>query len=267
MKDQASVNERQKDFYNSFKKNKATKLWYALRNSLLRDIRKNIGAERQIYDLHKKWIGDLSGQKVLDLGCFAGNSLSYYLAENSNSYLGIDLSEPAIEKLNARLRNFPNAEAKTLDFLSKDFKEGDFDLIYAYGVLHHFRDTDELISRLKEKLKPEGRIISYDPLQTSIPVKIIRSVYRPFQSDKDWEWPFSKKVFKKYCDHFEIIDRKAIFGKTKWIFLLNLLPVSEKRKLKIGKKWHEEDWLRSGKSDKHLFKCMHLTMLMQNKTD
>lgn len=259
-----TLNERQAEFYRNFKKNRATKAWYALRNGLFRDIRKNIGAEAQIYELHKNWFGDLSNLKVLDLGCFAGNSLSYYLAENSRSYLGIDLSAPAIKKLNNRIIKLPNAHAKAVDFLSEEFNEGEFDLIYAYGVLHHFKDTDELISKLKEKLKAGGKIVSYDPLETSLPVKIARSVYRPFQSDKDWEWPFTKKVFYKYEKAFKILDRRAVFGKTKWIFLLNLLPVSEKKKELIGKKWHEKDWERSKHSNNHLFRCMHLTMLMQN---
>ena len=54
----------------------------------------------------------------------------------------------------------------TIDFLSEDFKEKDFDLIYAYGVLHHFENLDLLIKRLKV-LKVNGEIISHDPLETS----------------------------------------------------------------------------------------------------
>lgn len=262
-----TVNERQAEFYQNFKKNRATKIWYSLRNGLFRNIRKNIGAEAQIYELHKNWFGDLSDSKVLDLGCYAGNSLSYYLAENSKSYLGIDLSAPAIENLNKRISKLPNAEAKAIDFLSEEFKEKDFDLIYAYGVLHHFKNIDELISRLKGKLKPNGKIVSYDPLQTSLPVKIIRTLYRPFQSDKDWEWPFTKKVFNKYDKEFEILDRRAVFGNSKWIFLLNFLPVSEEKKIRIGRSWHKKDWEKSRSSKSHLFRCMHLTMLMQNKID
>ncbi len=98
------VNERQKEFYTNFKKNNATRIWYSIRNTLLRDMRKVIGIEAQIYKLHRKWFGDLSSKKVLDLGCNAGNSLSYYLAENSQDYIGIDLSEKAIEKLSQKIK-------------------------------------------------------------------------------------------------------------------------------------------------------------------
>lgn len=259
------VNERQKEFYTSFKKNKATKIWYSIRNTLLRDMRKAIGMEAQIYKLHREWMGDLSSKKVLDLGCYAGNSLSYYLAENAAKYVGIDLSENAIEKLQHKIAKFPHAKAVAVDFLSEDFSEKDFDLIYAYGVLHHFKDTDELIISLQQKLKTGGKIISYDPLQTSLPVNIIRKIYRPFQSDKEWEWPFTRETYYKYANAFQIIERRAIFGEAKWFFMLNLLPISDEKKLKIGLKWHKRDWDLSERSDKQLFKCMHLTMFMEKK--
>ncbi|MCP9198297.1 class I SAM-dependent methyltransferase [Gramella sp. GC03-9] len=261
-----TVNERQAEFYKNFQKNRATKIWYGIRNSLFRDLRKKIGAEAQVYELHKKWLGDLNDKKVLDLGCYAGNSLSYYLAENSREYIGIDLSEPAINSLKKRINKFPGADAIAIDFLSDSFKEREFDVIYAYGVLHHFKDTDELIQKLKNKLTTDGVVISYDPIQTSLPLKIVRTLYRPFQSDKDWEWPFTKKVILKYHSEFKVLDRRSIFGKAKWSFLLNLMPINEAKKVAIGKKWHNEDWDISQKSDKRVFRSMHLTMLMQNKS-
>lgn len=58
--------------------------------------------QQQTYDLHKAWFGDLSGKKVLDLGCFAGNHLSVYLAQNAREYIGVDLSEAGILKLNKK---------------------------------------------------------------------------------------------------------------------------------------------------------------------
>ena len=256
---------KQKKFYETKKKNLPTKLWFFVRNGLLNKVRKNIGVQNDIYALHKKWCGDLSGKKVLDLGCFEGNALSIYLAQNAKEYIAIDLSESAILKLNKRLENIPQARAIAVDFLSSQFVENDFDLIYAYGVLHHFKDTDGLVTRLKEKLKPEGTVISYDPLQTSIPIKILRNLYRPFQSDRAWEWPFTKKVYFHYKRSFDIVEKRAVLGKSKWLFLLNLLPLSTNRKEEIGKNWHYQDWQKSQISDKYMFKCMHLTMLLANR--
>ena len=259
------VNLRQKEFYNTKKKNLATRTWSYFRNGILNKTRKNIGMEKEILDLHLKWFGDLSKKKVLDLGCFEGNSLSIHLAKNSKQYLGIDLSEKGIGQLSNKIRDISNAEAVAIDFLSNDFNEKGFDLIYAYGVLHHFQDINYLISKLQEKLVEKGQIISYDPLKTSFPIKILRGIYRPFQSDKDWEWPFSKTTYYRFSDAFEIVERRAVLGKSKWFFLLNLLPLSSKMKNRIAVKWHQEDWKNSQNSDSAMFKGMHLTMLMQKK--
>lgn len=264
-KETLKTNQRQKEFYEHKEKNFATRLWSFFRNGILNKTRKNLGIENQIYQLHQKWLGDLSEKKVLDLGCFEGNSLSIYIATNAKEYIGLDLSEKAIAKLNEKLINIPTASAISMDFLSDDFTEKDFDLIYAYGVLHHFKNVDSLILRLKEKLSIDGEIVSFDPLQTSFPLMLIRSLYRPFQSDRDWEWPFSKKVYYKFDNAFDIKDRRALLGKVKWFFVLNFLPLSTKNKVHLLNKWHHEDWERSRDSDPYMFGCMHLTMLMQKK--
>lgn len=261
------VNVRQKEFYDHKHKNFATRIWSYFRNGLLNRARKNIGMQQEIYDLHKKWLGDLSNKKVLDLGCYEGNSLSYYLAENSKGYIGIDLSEKGIENLNRKLQGFSHAKGVNMDFLSGEFSEKDFDVIYAYGVLHHFKDTDQLIAKLNDKLAPGGVIISYDPLQTSLPIRLIRAVYRPFQTDKDWEWPFTKKVYYRYKEAFDIKEKRGVLGRSKWFFLLNLLPVSDRYKEKKGKELHRTDWERSARSEDHMFQCMHLTMLMQKRPE
>ena len=259
-----TVNERQKAFYNTKKKNLPTKIWSFIRGGLLNKMRKQLGVQQQTYETHKQWLGEISKMKVLDLGCFSGNYLTLYLAENSANYIGIDLSDVAIKKLSEKLAHIPTARAIAIDFLSDEFTESNFDIIYAYGVLHHFKDTDGLITRLKSKLKPDGIVISYDPLQTSLPLKIMRWLYRPFQSDAAWEWPFTKKIYFKFEKAFTVNERRGVLGKSKWVFLLNFLPLSAKKKIKIAKNWHQTDWEFSKTSDKHLFRCMHITMLLKN---
>lgn len=259
------TNIRQAKFYDNKKKNFATKIWFSIRNGMLHKLRKRIGVEQQIHQLHLAWLGDLSYKKVLDLGCYAGNPLSMHLALNSKEYVAIDLSEKGIAHLRNRIKDIPQASAHAIDFLSEEFKEKDFDLIYAYGVLHHFKDVELLISRLKEKLSANGIVISNDPLQTSLPVKIIRAIYRPFQSDKDWEWPFTKKVYYQFEKAFEIKERRAMLGKAKWFIIVNFIPMSGNKKTKIAKKWHRSDWEKSAIDDNYMFSCMHLTMFMQKK--
>lgn len=260
------VNKRQKDFYQSFKKNSITQLWYKLRNGLFKGVRDELKLNEIIYSTHKEWFGDLSDKKVLDLGCYAGNVLSFYLATNSKEYTGIDLSENAISILEKEIKNIPKAKVYAVDFLSEEFKEKDFDLIYAYGVLHHFKDLQVLIDKLKEKLNDNGLIISYDPLNTNYLVRFARGLYRPFQSDKDWEWPFTKETLNKYDSSFRVVERRGLLGRTKWFFLLKLLPIGENKRNEIVTRWQIEDWKKSSKSIKYLTSCMQVTMLLQKKT-
>ncbi|HEY9183689.1 MAG TPA: class I SAM-dependent methyltransferase [Salegentibacter sp.] len=266
-KEREEINKRQREFYQNFDKNLPSRVWSYFRNKALNNLKKQIGVEQDIYHLHKSWFGDLSQKKVLDLGCYAGNVLSMHLAEHSKEYLGIDLSPKGVAILSRRLKNISGAKAEVKDFLSEEFIEKDFDLIYAYGVLHHFKDVDELIIKLEEKLVPGGEIISYDPLETSKPIKILRRIYRPFQSDRDWEWPFSKKTYYKLAEAFEIKERRAILGKAKWSAFIGLLPISEEKRIQKAKAWHREDWKNSLYSDEAMFKCMHLSLRMKKRQD
>ena len=259
------VNKKQAEFYNTKKKNIPTKIWSNIREKTLKGIRRELNILQGSYDIHKSWFGELKDKKVLDLGCFAGNYHSLFLAENSKQYIGLDLSESGIARLNKKLEHLPNAKGVIKDFLSEDFKEKNFDIIYAYGVLHHFENVDLLISKLNEKLAPKGRIISYDPLETSRPIWLIRKLYRPFQSDAAWEWPFNRKTLKKLDSNFNILEKRGVLGHAKWYFIVNLLPLPKKTKVNIGKKWHKKDWDKSNDSMAHLYKCMQLTMHMQKK--
>lgn len=265
LQDTLKKNEKQKEFYNKKKKSLPSKIWSFVREKSLKNIRKELGILEQSYALHKEWMGDLSGKKVLDLGCYAGNRWSKYMASHCGEYIGLDLSDVAIKKLNDKLSDIPHAKAIANDFFSDEFTESDFDLIYAYGVLHHFKNVDTLIARLDKKLVPGGKIISYDPLETSYPIWLIRKLYRPFQSDAAWEWPFTRKTVRKFDKAFNVLEKRGVLGKSKWYFLYSMLPVSKEKKLKWGKKAHNTDWERSAISNRYLYKCMQLNMLMQKK--
>lgn len=265
------VNKQQKEFYDAESsdrqkhRNFISNIWANTRNGLLHDFRKEFDIRDRVYEEHKVWFGDLSDKRVLDLGCYAGNFLSMHVARQAKEYVGIDLSDHAIDKLNKKLiaENLTNAKAISVDFFSDDFKEGPFDLIYAMGVLHHFENFELLADRLNEKLAPGGMIISYDPLETSLPIKILRSLYRPFQSDRHWEWPFNRKVIKTIKTKFEVEKVHGLLGKSKYGILLNALPLSKSYKKRKIKAMVESDW--NLKTIDDVLPCMHLTLKLRKK--
>ena len=262
------ANIRQKEFYNSTsqaKKSVPTRIWFGLRNKLLDPFRRNFDIKSRVYEQHKIWLDDLSDKKVLDLGCLNGNTLSLYMAQNAKQYIGIDLSDKAIEKLDRKLKKAKceSAKAIAVDFLSPDFEEEDFDIIYAYGVLHHFENLEILVDRIKNKLKTNGVVISYDPLDTSAPIQVLRRLYRPFQSDKDWEWPFTRTTLTEIGRHFKVEEVRGVLGKSKYGLLLNLLPLNKSYKDRTIKKMVENDW--NANNMEEVYDCMHVTMLFRNE--
>ena len=205
----------------------------------------------------------MSNKKILDLGCYEGNALSVYMAENAQSYIGIDLSEKGIQVLSEKIDHIPSAKAICVDFLSDDFTEENFDVIYAYGVLHHFENVPLLAQTLKNKLVSGGQIIAYDPLKTSWPIWIARSIYRPFQSDAMWEFPFGRKTLKTLELHFNFKETRGVLGWSKYFLLLMWFPFQRNFILNWAKKSHAFDWERSAHKRLHLYRCMQLNLLLE----
>jgi SAM-dependent methyltransferase len=205
------LNDAQRSFYDAKasgrsaqnpKANVATNLWARLRGSLQK-LDREAGVRGALLDRHREWLGDLSDKDVLDLGCFFGNSLSVEIAKASRSYLGIDLSAQAVAELRKTLRGVPSARVEAIDFLAADYCER-FDVIYAHSVLHHFDDFDLICAELHRALRPGGVVISVDPLQSDPINRLARWLYRPFQTDRDWEWPFTGRNFKTIRRYFAI---------------------------------------------------------------
>ena len=147
-----------------------TNLWRQMRQRALRSVSE---AQRaRVYDVHRRWLGDLSQKKVLDLGSGHGSPLSHYLATNAGAYHALDLAPSQIAQLRDRIGAADNRIFTVGDFLSDDYAEADFDVIYAHSVFHHFRHLGVMLARVATKLAPDGQVISYDPLETWLPIRL-----------------------------------------------------------------------------------------------
>jgi len=262
------VNEEQRRFYESQaidRGNLATRVWRGLRGKMHRT-RNAIGVGEHVYKLHRQWLGDLSGKKVLDLGCYQGNFLSLSIAETAESYLGVDLSRPAIDRLRAKLeaKGLKHAQARAVDFLDPNFTESGFDVIYAYAVAHHFRYFETFLKILAAKLAPAGIVVTFDPMKTSLPTRMARTAYRPFQSDKDWEWPFTKSTFAEIQKEFEIVAVQGVMGYVKWCLPLSFL--SEDLATRTGRSLFARDLREASMIGPSLWRCMQVAMCWRKRT-
>jgi SAM-dependent methyltransferase len=271
-RDQAlEINREQKAFYEKKveqkrRLNPVMKLWEAWRDRVYR-IWEGIGVFDDVLRLHREWVGDLAGKRVLDLGCYTGNRLSLELASKSRFYLGIDLSQNALSKLRERLdgAGIKHAEVRAVDFLSKDFDYEPFDLIYCNAVLHHFKDFDLVMSLLSQRLAPGGRIVSFDPLETAPVVRFVRWIYRPFQTNAAWEWPFRQHNFDTIQKYFRIEEIQGVVGRSKWVLPLAALPVFSDFTIRLGRRLHATDLRESRQLDSRLWRCMSVNLRLAQK--
>ena len=238
------VNERQRKYYehtggtNRTPRNSiATNLWRSAR-------RRIYSVRPDITSLHRDWMGDVSGCDVLDLGVGEGNTLSAHLARNAQRYVAIDLSQSRLAAFRKKLegQGIAGARLHAVDFLSDDFTETGFDLIYAKAVMHHFRHLPTFLDALDSKLVRGGRAVTHDPLETWLPAKLVRRAYRRWQTDAEWEHPLSSTGLATIQDQFTLERVQGIYGKSKWAIPLSIIsPDLAARK---SAAWHRDDALR-----------------------
>lgn len=273
-----AVNRRQKEYYDARVRsrqapnekrlipnaNRATNLWAQLRRRMI-ICGKEIGLDEYLYSMHERWMSDLEGRSVLDLGCYDGNQLSLWIAERCGQYTGIDLSEQAVDILNGKLaeRNLTNARALAIDLLDGALPENSIDVVYAQGVIHHFNDLEVALGELCRIMKPDAVLITVDPMMTEPINRICRAIYRPFQSNAAWEWPFTRKTFRLLDRYFEIDEMHGYFGMSKLGFPLMAVPLLDRAGKAVSRWGAEFDHAHAAHFGIPFYLCWKVTMKLR----
>ena len=130
-------------------------------------------------------LGDLSGMKVLDVGCGDGENAMNF-AKLGARVTGLDISPKAIEL--AERRAAVNDVSALTTFLcspleTAQFEAGSFDVIWGDAVLHHLiHDLDNVMTHLMHWLKPGGTIIFGEPVSLSSRLRTFRLML-PIKTD------------------------------------------------------------------------------------
>ena len=90
---------------------------------------------------------------VLDYGCARG-AYTIALAGEVKEIRGIDISPKMIELAKEKSKDIIFEEATIFDVNKK------YDVVLAYNILHLLEDTEKVIQKIEEILKPGGRFIS-----------------------------------------------------------------------------------------------------------
>lgn len=216
----------------------ATNIWRKLRHRVL-GVFSTTNFLPSLYALHHKWMGDLSTKKVLELGVGSGSAFSVEMAKTAREYVAVDLSQSRIDELRRKLPDGPTVKLYAGDFLADDFPEGQFDLIYAMSVFHHFKHFGAFLDVVEKRLAPGGEIITYDPVKVWWGLRLLRAVFRPFQTDAAWEHPFGAESMAMIEGRFEVLACQGLMGKSKWAGIIAALSPSLGSRL--AQRWHNQD--------------------------
>lgn len=165
---------------------------------------KRYRAEPHILDFadFKKW-KDL---RVLEIGCGIGTDAEQF-SKHGADYTGIDISDESLKISKTRFEvlnlkgNFYQASVSDLNFLKT---LGKFDLVYSFGVLHHFPGIEDHLRNISLLLKDSGELRFMVYAKNSWKYAMIQSGLDQYEAQKNCPYAdvFTKdsisEILKKY---------------------------------------------------------------------
>ena len=142
--------------------NKTEKFWDKVSNKFDKRSQKIDQTEIKTLENTKKYLN--VNDIVLDYGCAIG-TMAIEIADNVKKIHGIDISPKMIDaaKRKAAERKIENIHFAQSTIFDERYKRESFDVILAFNILHFLEDTQKVMTRINELLKPKGLIISVTP--------------------------------------------------------------------------------------------------------
>lgn len=134
--------------------------------------------------------GDISGKKMLEVGCGTGHSLQYHGERGASELWGMDISENQIEKAKQHLAahglsaNFTCSPMEQECGIPVDY----FDFVYSIYAIGWTTDLDATFCRIASHLKKDGIFIfSWShPIHKCVAIKNDMFVFRKCYFDESW---------------------------------------------------------------------------------
>jgi ubiquinone/menaquinone biosynthesis C-methylase UbiE len=122
--------------------------------------------ERYWYVLAKRYLGEVRGLRVLEIGCGMGD-FSRYLADAGAIVVAADLSPAAVAITRRRLTG-TDATAVVADIENIPFDNESFDMVVSLETLEHVPDPDRALGELVRVTRRGGRLIVTTPNYMSL---------------------------------------------------------------------------------------------------
>lgn len=160
--------------------------------------------------------GSIHGKRVLDYGCGMAEG-GIYLAKLGAAVTAVDVS-PKMLEMAGRLATRRGVEIETRLVESDRIpaNDGEFDLIYGNGVLHHV-PLDSAIPELARVLRDEGTGCFIEPLPYNPLINVYRRIAKEVRTDD--EKPLSFRQIQRFSAHFEAVDHDEFWLSSLAVFL------------------------------------------------
>lgn len=142
------------------------------------------------------------GKKLLEVGVGAGTDHLQWARAGCECY-GVDLTDAAIETTRSHLALYGlESNLQRVDAEALPFPDENFDVVYAWGVIHHSEHPERIIAEIRRVLKPGGEFIGMlygrrSPLAFKEWVKNALLKGRPWRSFSDVLWNHVESVGTK----------------------------------------------------------------------
>lgn len=172
----------------------------------------NINRRRWFVGPHLWQLADFEnckGRRVLELGCGIGSDAEQFVRHGAE-YVGIDLSSRSIELCEQRFAVMGlDAEFHHMD--AGDSQRvaglGQFDMVYACGVLHHYPNVEQVVSNAYASLASGGEFRFLVYARNSWKWAMIQSGLDQFEAQDNCPYArvYSQEEIQKLLDvHFDI---------------------------------------------------------------
>ena len=165
----------------------------------------------------RRQLGDLRNRTLLDVGCGLGEASVYFAMEGA-SVTSLDISKSMLDSC-AKLAAINNVLVTPHKATAEDLglpADKKFDIIYSGNLFHHV-DIEESLKQVVKHLKPDGVLVSWDPVAYNPIINVYRRMATKVRTPG--EHPL------RLCD---IRTFRRSFGsvRTHWFWLTTLVVFS-----------------------------------------
>jgi ubiquinone/menaquinone biosynthesis C-methylase UbiE len=150
------------------------------------------------------------GKKMLEVGVGMGTDFLQWVRSGAEAY-GIDLTPEGVRHTLTRLELYglTAKEVRVADAESLPYSDNMFDLVYAWGVIHHSPNTEKALAEIVRVLKPGGtaKIMVYNRHSLQVFLMWVRLGLlkgQPWRSPRDLLWNHQESPGTKAYTHQEI---------------------------------------------------------------